>query len=626
MCIVQTLHYELKMNKIITNKMQVLSETLFEISWEVCNKVGGIYSVITSKSSLISGYYPEYYCIGPYFKEKADEEFQEKEAPEKIKRVIEELKKHHIICHYGTWLIAGEPKTFLLEFSSLVTDKDHIKKELWDKYKIDSLFSRWDFEEPMLFSFAAAMLIKKLEDTSFFNAEKSILQSHEWMTGFTILKLKDLDSKIKSVFTTHATMLGRSMCSTNQDLYAMLGKFDPYQKAKELGVIDKFTAEKASALNATIFTTVSEITSREAEFILGRKPEVLVLNGFNLEDFPSIEETSIKHVTSREVLREFLTYSFFPYYKFDVTRNLMFCIAGRYEFENKGIDMYISALGMLNNELKKTETDRTITAFMFIAVPNNGVKTELLENKNYFKHIKSYVESKSKEITSHIITEFISGDAYAGEDILSKEFVQEMRRDVIRFKRKGAPILCTHKLEMPEEQQRIIIACREAGLNNAIEDKVKIILFPSYLNGTDSLLNLDFYDAIAGCHLAIFPSYYEPWGYTPLESAALGVPTITTDLAGFGRFIKEKTNFMTTECRGIYIVERDGKTKTESTYQLFELMKKFSSMDHSERVDNKVRAKELSHLADWKHLVKNYVEAYNLAILSKEKFFQVDLF
>jgi glycogen(starch) synthase len=330
------------------------------------------------------------------------------------------------------------------------------------------------------------------------------------------------------------------MCGSNQDLYAMLGKFDPYQKARELGVIDKFTAEKASALHATIFTTVSEITSREAEFILVRKPEVIVLNGLILEDFPSIEETSIKHVTSREVLREFLTYSFFPYYKFDLKRNLMFYTACRYEFENKGVDLFINALGMLNNELKKTDTDRTITAFMFIAVPNNGVKAELLENKNYFKHIKNYVESKSKDITSNIIDDFISGDEDAGEDILSKEFVQEMRRDVLRFKRKGSPILCTHKLDVPEEQHKIIMACREAGLNNLKEDKVKIILFPSYLNGTDSLLNLDFYDVIAGCHLAVFPSYYEPWGYTPLESAALGVPTITTDLAGFGRFIKEK--------------------------------------------------------------------------------------
>jgi glycogen(starch) synthase len=606
--------------------MQVLSETLFEISWEVCNKVGGIYSVITSKAPLISEYYPNYYCIGPYFKEKADEDFQECEAPEKIKKAIEELKRHNIICHYGNWLINSEPKTFLIEFSGIVHEKDRIKKELWEKYKIDSLYARWDFEEPMLFSWAAGLLINKLEEMNLFNPEKAILQAHEWMTGFTILRLKDLNSKIKSVFTTHATMLGRCIAGSNQDLYSMLGKFDPYQKAKELGVIEKFTAEKASAINATIFTTVSEITSREAEFILGRKPEVLVLNGLNLSEFPSIEETSIKHVTSREVLREFLMYSFFPYYKFDITKNLMFCITGRYEFENKGIDMYISALGMLNEELKRTDTERTITAFLFIAVPNNGVKTELLENKNYYKHIKNYVESKSKDITSHIITDFITGDEDAGEDILSKEFVQEMRRDVLRFKRKGSPVICTHKLDMPEEQHKVIQAFREAGLHNTKEDKVKIILFPSYLNGTDPLLNLDYYDVIAGCHLAVFPSYYEPWGYTPLESAALGVPTITTDLAGFGRFIKEKTNFMNTDCRGIYIVERDGKQKLESTRQLFELMKKFSLMDHSERVDNKVRAKELSHLADWKHLVKNYVEAYNLAILSKEKFFQVDLF
>lgn len=612
------------MEKIISNQMQVLTETLFEISWEVCNKVGGIYSVITSKAPLISKYYHDYYCIGPYFKEKADEDFQEKEVPEKFRKAIEELKAKNIIVHYGTWLIESEPKTFLFEFSGMIQEKDNIKKEFWEKYRIDSLFSAWEFDEPMLFSCAAALFLKKLEESNAFNVEKTILQSHEWMTGFSILKLKDLDSKIRTVFTTHATILGRSIAANNQDLYKILGKFDPHRKAKELGVIDKFTAERAAALAATIFTTVSEITSRESEAILGRRPEVLVLNGLNLDNFPSIEETSIKHVTSREALREFMVYSFFPYYKFDLTKNLMFYTACRYEFENKGVDIYIKALGMLNNELKKTDTERTVTAFMFIAVPNNGVKTELLENKNYFRHIKHYVESKSKEITSNIIIDFISGQS-AEDRIFSKEFVQEMRRDVLRFKRKGSPILCTHKLDIPEEQHRIIQACREAGLNNTKDDKVKVILFPAYLNGSDALLNLDFYDVIAGCHLAVFPSYYEPWGYTPLESAAMGVTTITTDLAGFGRFIKEKTNFMTSECRGIYNIERDGKTKHESTHQLFELMKKFSFMDHAERVDNKVRAKELSHLADWKHLVKNYVEAYNLASL-KDNLFQVNFF
>jgi len=487
---------------------------------------------------------------------------------------------------------------------------------MWDDFRIDSLHAQWEFEEPLLFSYAAALMLKKFEESNAFNFEKTILQSHEWMTGFSFLKLKSLGSKIKSVFTTHATMLGRSISGSNQDLYGMLGHFDPYQKAAELGVMDKFTAERAAAQMATIFTTVSEITAREAEFILGRKAEVLVLNGLNTDEFPSIEETSIKHVTSRDVLREFLTYSFFPYYKFDVTKNLMFYIACRYEFENKGVDLYINALGILNEELKKTESDRTITAFLFIAVPNGGVKAEILENKNYYKHIKTYVQSNSNEIMSHIINDFISGEG-EGEDVLSKEFIQELRRDVLHFRRKGSPIMCTHRLNGPEEQDRILNACRAVGLNNTKEDKVKIVLFPAYLSGTDALLNLDFFDVVAGCHLAVFPSYYEPWGYTPLESAALGVPTVTTDLAGFGRFIKEKTEFIKTEAKGIYIVDRDGHSKQDSTYQLFEIMRKFATMEHSERVDNKVRAKELSHLADWRHLVKNYIEAYNLAILKR---------
>ncbi len=601
------------MERLINTKMQVLAQTIFEISWEVCNKVGGIYSVVVSKMPFIKEYYKDYYCIGPYIKGKSDEEFQEEDAPLRVRSVIDEFKEQGIVVRYGTWLIHGEPKTFLIDFTGIIAKKNEIKGEFWDNFKIDSLNAGWDFEEPMLFSYAAALLLKRLEDNMLFEPEKTIIHAHEWMTGFSFLKLKLLGSGIKSVFTTHATMLGRSMSGSGQDLYGLLGKFDPEIRARELNVSAKFTAERACAQNSTIFTTVSEITARESEFILGRKPEVLVLNGLNTEDFPSIEETSIKHVTAREILREFQTYSFFPYYRFDLTKNLMFYIACRYEFENKGMDLYIGALGMLNNELKQNDSDKTITAFIFTGVENSGVKAEVLENKNFYTHIKNYVRSKSNEIITHIINDFVTGTEME-EDLLSTEFIQQMKKDFLHFKRTGAPIMCTHKLNILEEQDRIISACRAAGLNNTKEDKVRVILFPSFLNGVDPLLNLDFYDMAAGCHLAVFPSYYEPWGYTPLESAALGVPTITTDLAGFGRFIQQKTK---NEGKGIFIIGRDGKTKQESLLELYDVMKKFTLMEHPERVDNKVRAKELSHLADWRVLVKNYIEAHNFAVLKK---------
>ncbi len=594
---------------------KALASSVYEISWEVCNKVGGIYSVIASKTQLLEGNYDEYVLIGPYLKEKAEQDFIEEEPPEKYVETIEWLESQGIIAHYGTWLIKGEPKTILLEFQGVRDKSNDLKREFWETHGVDSLFSSWEFEEPMLFSYAAAQLMLGLEERRVFNPEKTVFQAHEWMTGFAILKLRNAGSKIRTVFTTHATILGRSIAGNNQDLYGLLGKFNPYEKARELNISDKFTAERAAAQASHVFTTVSEITGKESEYILGRKPDVLLLNGLDLDNYPSIEETSIKHVTSRKTIREFLAYTFFPYYQFDLKHNLSFYLAARYEFENKGIDTLIEALRRVNEELKKTDTQRTISAFIFIAMPNNGAKVELLENKNYYRHIKGYVESKSGEILSKIVNDFLSQKDSNGS-ILTKEFIQEMKKDVLRFRRQGKPVLCTHKLYETEENNRIIRAFREAGLTNSDEDKVKVILYPAFLDGHDSLLNMEFNDAVAGCHLGIFPSYYEPWGYTPLESAALGVPAITTDLAGFGRFIKKKTKHLGKE-KGIYVVEREQKTKQEFTDQLFKVMLDFALMDHAERVDHKIRAKELSQLADWKHLAINYLDAHNKAIERK---------
>lgn len=587
---------------------------LFEVSWEVCNKVGGIYSVISTKVPYLKDKYEEYYCIGPYFKDKAAEDFQEEEPPEKFKDTFESIKHKGIIPHFGTWLIKGEPKTILIEFNGISLEKDVIKKKIWEKFRVESLFSRWDFEEPMLFSFATGRLLKMLEDHQKIDATKTILHAHEWLTGFTILKLKIENSKISTVFTTHATMLGRSISSNSQNLYSSLGKFDPKQKAQEMGVIDKFSAEKASANVADIFTTVSEITAREAEYILGRKPEVLTLNGMDMSGFPSIQETSIKHVTSKQALEEFLIYTFFPYYKFDLSNTLCFYLAGRYEYSNKGIDIFIEALGKLNQELKRTNSDKTIIAFFFIAMPNKGAKVELLENKNYYRHINNYVQSKSDELMNKIVIDFLR-DEDPSCTLFNKDFIHEMKRDVLRFKRHGKPMLCTHRLFEQEENNTILKAFKQTGFENHESDKVKTILFPAYLDGSDMLLNLEFYDTIAGCNLGIFPSYYEPWGYTPMESGAVGVPAITTDLAGFGRFIKRNKEKEKNEYEGIYVLEREAKTREEIIEQLYKTMLEYSLMEHDVMVENKVRAKELAHQADWKSLVHNYIDAHNLAIM-----------
>jgi glycogen(starch) synthase len=446
--------------------------------------------------------------------------------------------------------------------------------------------------------------------TRFLSQKTMVAHFHEWLSGGALLYLRKQNSDIKTVFTTHATMLGRTLAGTGFDLYHQLGNFDPLQKAREYNVLAKHTMECACANSADIFTTVSEITSIESEKLLGRKADVLVLNGIDLAKFPTIEETSIKHVTCKNIIREFLTYHFFPYYTFELEHNLIFFFASRYEFHNKGMDILIRALGILNEKLKKEDTPRTVSVFFWVPMKTYGVKVELLENKNYYRHIKSLVDLKSNQILQQIVNDFIARTMSVDESFFEKEFMKEVKANVLSFQRTGNPSILTHNIA-DEHKDSIVQGLRSVGLDNKPDDKVKAIVYPVYLNGNDGLLDLPAYDAMAGCHFGIFPSYYESWGSTPLEAAAMGIASVTSDLAGFGRFIQNK---LIKDHSGIYVLGRFGRPNDESVEELAEIMYKYCMLDHAERVQNKINAKYLSNLADWKHFVKFYIVAHNRAL------------
>jgi glycogen(starch) synthase len=591
-------------------KIYARADILVELSWEVCNKVGGIYTVIQSKAALMHQYYNDYFLIGPYFKDRAEFELEEHLPPYELAQVFEKLKAEGIICYYGSWQIKGEPKVILIDYRGLTERKNEFKEWLWLEHGIDSIRAGWDFEEPIIWSFACARLLEELSRSAW-QGKRIVSHHHEWLAGISLLFLKKRQPLIRSVFTTHATMLGRSVASHNEDLYSLLGSFDPSKKAYEVGVQEKFLTEKACAKEATVFTTVSEITGLEAEHLLGRKPDVLVLNGFDTERFPTIEETSIKHVTAREILREFQTFHFFPYYhNFNLDENLMFCISGRYEFGNKGMDVFVDALGKLNKKLQDENAERTVTVFFWLLRDNMGVKSEVLENRNYYRHIKSYVKWHSGTILKEITRDFIISEDPSKDSFYSKEFLHEMKKDVLHFKRQGDPPLVTHSF-FGEYDDALLKKLHGVGLDNKSDDKVKIIVSPCFLDGNDGVLDLSYYDALAGTHFAIFPSSYEPWGYTPLEAAAMGVPTVTTDLAGFGRFIKPQ---LLPQHSGIYVLDRFKKSHDQIVDGLFKILVEYVSLDHTERVQHKINAKQLSKLADWRHMIKNYIKAHNLAL------------
>ena len=602
--------------------METKADYLFEVSWEVCNKVGGIYTVIMSKAAMINEQYKNYFLIGPYFEDKAREVFIEQAAPAEFKRAFDDLAKEGIFCHYGYWQIKGEPKVILIDFKGFVYKKNELKGMYWDNFKIDSLGVGWDFEEPMLWSTAAGKLIEEFcIYNNRNNSKRVVAQLHEWMSGFALLYLKkakkDNDVKVGTVFTTHATMLGRSIAGSGEPLYDMIDNMDPVKEAYQHGVQSKFLTEKACALNSDVFTTVSEITAIEAEKIFGRKADVLVLNGLDISRFPTYEECAIKHRKNREIVREFASYYFFPHYHFDLEETLFFFIVGRYEFKNKGIDIFINALARLNDIMKKEGSKKTVIAFFWIPRDVQSAKFELSMNRNNYDNIHHFVDENLMEIKERIINNIITCDLsslndvkkFQQERLFEKDFLFEAKEIRLSFMKKGNPLMVTHNLH-DEGNDIIIKSLLDAGLDNKIDDKVKVIYYPVYLSGVDGLIDLPYYEAITGCHLGLFPSYYEPWGYTPLESAALGVPSLTTDLGGFGRFLMQKGILN----NGVFILRRFHKSDEETVQHFTEILHNFTKLDEKGRVREKILAKEASNLADWAELIKNYYEAHNKAV------------
>lgn len=587
------------------------ADILFESSWEVCNKVGGIYTVVKSKAAIINDYYKEYYMVGPYFENNARIEAEQVVPPDYLKEVFSELENEGIKCFYGKWRCKGEPSVILIDFYSLKHKVAELRKWLWEEYKIESHAAHWDFDEPMLYSYAVGRLIE------LFAAKKSnkkiVGHFHEWMAGISLLHLKSRGSNVKTIFTTHATMLGRSISGKGRELYYELPNLDPHREAEQIGVLEKFTTEKACASTSDCFTTVSEITSIEAEKILDRKADVLLLNGLDIEKFPTFEECSINHRDFRDKAREFVSYYFLPNQQIDLEDTLFFFIVGRYEYKNKGIDIFIDALGKLNERLKAEGSSKNIITFFWIPSGVGGIQTPLLENRDQYEHISELIAKSVEKRRQKILRGIMSDKDMRNLDL----FDADESRDIASFKarlNRNEPLLSTHVLH-DEANDPIVNNLRNVGITNKKEDRVKAVFYPVYLNGSDGLLNLKYYDAIQACHLGVFPSYYEPWGYTPLESAALGVPAITTDLAGFGRYIRTKRG--NENEKGIFVIDRLDKSYDESCEALANIMYDYTKLRRKDRVEQKMVAKKLAEYADWSKLAKNYIKAHNFALKRK---------
>ncbi|MEW5707195.1 MAG: glycogen/starch synthase [Actinomycetota bacterium] len=588
---------------------------LFEVSWEVANKVGGIYTVIESKSALVKEEYGDhYFLVGPYFAGKSDSQFVEKPLPSFLVKAQKDLAPEGVKFHYGAWLLDSEPQVLLIEFDNELASIAKFKTELWERYGVDSLFSGHDFDEPVAFSWAVGKLLESIKRFGL-KKENVIVHVHEWLAGGTILYLNSTDLEFSTVFTTHATFLGRCLASSGINFYADIESINADEKAREIGIIAKHSLEKATALNVDVLTTVSGITGKEAEAFYGRKPDVLLPNGLNMAAFPDVQDITVLHRQYRKLLREFVQYYFFPHYSFNLEKTIFYFILGRYEVRCKGIDLFIDALAELNEKLKAKDSDKTIIAFFFIPTWTSGVKNQLIESKSVYQHLRQNINHNMDAIYDRIVRAYAGEHEFDIEWILGKDFLDKAFALQRRFKKPGNPPLVTHDLA-DERSDEILSMFRQKGLLNAKDDKVKVIFYPTYLSGGDGLLNMQFYNVMAGSHLGVFPSFYEPWGYTPLEAGALGVASITTDLSGYGLALKEIG--LKKKLPGTYVIDRSTFDYEREKQDLLAILYEYTTLESDERMELRLNANMLAKNFDWKLLVKNYFEAYEVARLKSK--------
>lgn len=530
--------------------------SLFEVSWEVCNKVGGIYSVVSSKAlQAVETFGEDYFLLGPMLQHNAGFEETDEHIWDSVRSA---LAVRNLKCSLGRWNIPGRPKAILVNFDQRY-GSNQLLYELWKSFGVDSLSGGWDYVEPVMFATACGEVIAAIHECLVQpTGGRSVALFHEWMCGAGLLSLKKNAPSIGTVFTTHATMLGRALAGTGRDIYSNLRSINPAQEAAAQNITAKWSMESASAREADAFTTVSPITGEESTAFLGRSPDVITVNGLDMRVIPDFSEKRQEPLEHRArvmaAANRFLRTELSP-----ATR--IFAISGRYEMHNKGIDIFLDALARADRNLRGT--DASILALCLVMGGHTGVNPAA-----------------------------ISGDPAATDN--------------------GQPFICTHHA-WNAPQDPIINACRRLGLNNQPDSHVKVIFVPAMLDGHDGFFNMPYEEVISACDMGFFPSWYEPWGYTPQECAAWAVPTLTTDLSGFGMWARDaqKGN---EETSGVAVMPRRGMNFDQSAEILHDYVLKAATMAPETLATLRRSARDVAELTAWSHFFANYLEAFRIAL------------
>ena len=539
---------------------------IFESSWEVCNKVGGIYTVLSTRANTLQQELQDkVFFIGPdvwhentcpYFKEDA------KLLAEWKKTATEEGLKVKV----GRWTIPGNPIAILVDFQKYFKKKNEIYGWLWENYQVDSLHAYGDYDEASMFSYAAGLVVESFYNFALKKSDKVIYHANEWMTGLGLLYVNNKLPQVGTIFTTHATSIGRSIAGNMKPLYDYLFAYNGDQMAGELNMQSKHSIEKQTAFHCDCFTTVSEITARECVELLDKKVDVVLPNGFDNSFVPANAATfTRKRKAARKRLLEVANALLGETLDDDT---LIVSTSGRYEFRNKGVDVYIESMNRL---LRDKDLKKKVLAFIevpgWVGEPRQDLKERLDSGKQFDTPLEV------PQVT---------------------HWLHEMSHD------------------------NVLGMMKFYDMHNRKDEKVKVIFLPCYLDGKYGILNMTYYDIVLGNDLCIYPSYYEPWGYTPLEAIAFKVPCITTDLAGFGQWVNSEVGHEGEIKDGVKVIHRTDYNYSEVADAIKDTVAEFSAMTKKQVSDARSAAEKLSKKALWSEFIKYYHEAYDIALRKAE--------
>ncbi|KAF8425488.1 glycogen synthase [Tirmania nivea] len=597
-------------------KRDVKQHLLFEVSTEVANRVGGIYSVIKSKAPVTTAEYGERYCLlGPLNRTSAAVEVEALEPREgsPLKKTLDSMAERGIQYVYGRWLIEGAPRVILFDTGTAYKHLDEWRLDLWNIAGIPAPPADSETNEAIVFGYLIAWFLG--EFTHHEQNKVVIAHFHEWLAGVGLPLCRKRRIDVTTIFTTHATLLGRYLCAGSVDFYNNLQYFDVDAEAGKRGIYHRYCIERAATHSADVFTTVSHITAYESEHLLKRKPDGVLPNGLNVVKFSAMHEFQNLHAQSKEKINEFIRGHFYGHNDFDLDNTLYFFTAGRYEYRNKGVDMFIESLARLNHRLKTSGSKMTVVAFIIMPAQTHSLTVEALKGQAVVKALDDTVKVIERNIGKRLFEKALKwhdGNELPDEkDLMSAQERIMLKRRVFAMKRNSLPPIVTHNMA-DDNTDPILNQIRRVQLFNHPSDRVKIIFHPEFLNSANPVLPLDYDDFVRGTHLGVFSSYYEPWGYTPAECTVMGVPSITTNLSGFGCYMEELIE--NASDYGIYIVDRRMKGVDDSVNQLTDYMYDFTLKSRRQRINQRNRTERLSDLLDWKRMGMEYIKARQLAM------------